>query len=123
MTVVFLIALVALTSPLLVFTADRARDRRLRRVIGDPGLANMGDIARLLERAGVPHDEARRVLERAAELGITSQTMWVWSRRFGADGLATAITAGLGPGELLGHLLDGTSPDFRDLRVLADLRF
>ena len=123
MTVVFLVALVALTSPLLVFTADRARDRRIRRVIRDPGLANLGDIARLLDRSGVPHDKARRVLDRAGELGVSPQTMWVWSRRFGADGLATAITAGLGHGELLGHLIDGTSPDFRDLRVLADLRF
>lgn len=87
----------------------------------DPGLANIGDIARLLADVGVTGGDARSLLFPAVERGVTPRTMWVWARRFGTEGLITAVAAGLRHAEMLEHLIAGTEPDFADLRVLANL--
>lgn len=99
---------------------DRCQSRR-RRVARDPGLANAGDIARLLMGAGVASEPTRDLLATGAARGITPRTMWVWSHRFGTESLVTAVRAGLGHAELLEHLIADTSPDLAGLRVLADL--
>ena len=99
---------------------SRSRSRR-RRVDRDPGLANVGDLARLLAAVGVPPGPAREVLTAATGRGITTRTMWVWSQRFGGEALAVAVTAGMGHAEMLEHLILDTAPDFAGLRVLADL--
>ncbi len=98
----------------------RTHSRR-RRVARDPGLANVGDIARLLVDVGVTGLQARDLLTAAMGRGITTRTMWVWAQRFGTEGLVTAVAAGLGHAEMLEHLIAGTEPDFAGLRVLADL--
>ena len=99
---------------------DRCQSRR-RRVARDPGLANTGDIARLLMNAGLASEPARDVLAAATARDITPRTMWVWSHRFGTESLVSAVRAGLGHAELLEHLIADTTPDLAGLRVLADL--
>ena len=87
----------------------------------DPGLANVGDIARLLADVGVTGPRARALVFPALERGISPRTMWVWAGRFGTDGLIATLGAGVGHAEMLEHLIAGTAPDFADLRVLAEL--
>jgi hypothetical protein len=87
----------------------------------DPGLANVGDVARLLADVGVTGPRARDLIFPALERGISPRTMWVWAQRFGTDGLIATLGAGVRHAEMLEHLIAGTAPDFRDLHVLAEL--
>ncbi|GAA5149597.1 hypothetical protein GCM10023340_25160 [Nocardioides marinquilinus] len=98
---------------------DRAAGRRRRVVNQNPAAATPADVLDALVADGVPRDQARLVVERAARHGIGPFTQWLWMQRHGATALAIAVAADLTQRDLLDHLGSDTRPDLEALGLFA----
>lgn len=99
----------------------RDDDRRFRQVYQNPELVNLLDVENLLLADGVPADSVARVMHRAEARRITARTMWAWADRHGSVRLVDVLDAGLAEDTMLDHLDVGTTPEWRSIRVFADL--
>jgi len=98
----------------------READRRRRRVVRHPALANLGDVQRRLD-ADLSAAHADFVVERIARHRIDAATLWTWLDRFGADALVLSLAAGGGYAGLLRILRDEKAYDVDEAGVLARL--
>ena len=84
-----------------------------------PGAVPTDDVETLLRAGGVCARDIRLVSTRARALGMKPDTMWLAAHRYGAQRLAIAIAGDLSHQALLGHLVEGSRPDFEPLALFA----